>query len=276
MKLPITVCVPVLNEEKNLVNCLKALNDFQKVIVIDSGSKDKTQQIAKESGAEVLDFRWDGKFPKKRSWALRNHTFTTPWVLFLDADEQVTSGFIEELRKAIVNTSHVGFWISFTNWFMGSPLRHGDPFRKLALFRVGAGEYEKFPEDSWSHLDMEVHEHPVLSGSIGEIKEPLEHRDYRGLEHYISKHNQYSTWEARRYLWLMNASPSDWDNLNARQRFKYRNLDKWWLGSFYFVVSFFLKKGFLDGAAGYRLARMKRRYFSDIRLKIQELGSEHV
>ena len=53
---------------------------------------------------------------------------------------------------------------------MGKKLQGGDPFRKLALFRAGAGEYEKIEEDNWSHLDMEVHEHPVLEGTVGEIK----------------------------------------------------------------------------------------------------------
>ena len=65
---------------------------------------------------------------------------------------------------------------------MGARLRHGDTFRKLALFRIGAGEYEKFPEEFWSDLDMEVHEHPVLRGTIWKIHARLEHHDQKGLQ----------------------------------------------------------------------------------------------
>ena len=270
-RLPVTICIPVRNEETNLPGCLHALaNHFHEVIVIDSGSTDRTREIAVESGATLLDFVWDGKFPKKRNWALRNYDFKTAWVLFLDADERVTTDFLQELRNTLPDTPHAGFWISFTNWFMGSPLHHGDVFHKLALFRVGAGEYEHFPEDSWSHLDMEVHEHPVLEGSIGEIHARLEHHDFRGMKHYIAKHNEYSSWEAHRYEWLKQAGQQEWEKLNSRQRFKYRNLDKWWLGWVYWSVAYGLKKGFLDGRAGWTFNRLKRRYFDEIRLKIRE------
>jgi glycosyltransferase involved in cell wall biosynthesis len=269
--LPVSVCIPVRNEEKNLPSCLRALGkEFGEIIVVDSGSSDATVEIAQEAGATVLQFKWNGQFPKKRNWVLRHHAFLCPWVLFLDADEQVTPAFIGELRQVIGTSSHAGYWISFTNWFMGRPLHHGDPFRKLALFRVGAGEYEAFPESWWSHLDMEVHEHPVLAGSTGEISSRLEHHDYRGLKHYIAKHNEYSSWEASRYAWLQQAGPEAWQALTSRQQFKYRHLSRWWLGWVYFVVAYVFKKGFLDGPSGWVFAWMKRRYFSEIRLKILE------
>jgi glycosyltransferase involved in cell wall biosynthesis len=275
--LPITVCIPARNEEKNLPGCLRALGgNFAEVVVIDSGSSDRTVALAREGGAMVMDFVWDGKFPKKRNWALRNYPFKTPWVLFLDADEQVTPEFLRELRATLADTPHAGFWISLTNWFMGSPLRHGDVFHKLALFRLGTGEYECFPEDSWSHLDMEVHEHPVISGTVGEIRARLEHQDYRGMKHYIGKHNEYSSWEANRFQWLKTAGLEEWEKLNPRQKFKYRHLDKWWLGWVYWFVAYVLKKGFLDGRAGWTFNRMKRRYFDEIRLKICEHRTSNV
>ena len=271
IQLPVTVCIPVRDEEKNLPGCLEALGDrFAEVVVIDSGSSDRTVEIASSFGVKVLNFRWDGKFPKKRNWTLRNHSFSTPWVLFLDADERVNEDFSNELREVLSSTSHNGFWISLNNWFMGGRLTHGDVFHKLALFRVGAGEYERFPEDFWSHLDMEVHEHPVLEGTIGEIRSRLEHHDYRGLKHYIAKHNEYSTWEANRYHWLKSAGNDEWSKLNRRQKFKYRHLNKWWLGALYFLVGYVLKKGFLDGIAGWTFNRLKMRYFDEIRLKILE------
>jgi glycosyltransferase involved in cell wall biosynthesis len=269
--LPISVCIPVKNEEKNLPNCLRSLGDaFDDVVVVDSGSTDATVSIAKQAGAKVLDFHWDGRFPKKRNWALQNHEFRHQWILFLDADECLTTEVIAELRSKVPESTHVGYWISFTNWFMGQPLRHGDVFRKLALFRKDAGLYERFPEHWWSHLDMEVHEHPVLNGTTGVIESHLEHRDYRGLAQYISRHNEYSTWEANRWHWLATAGGDAWQKLTSRQQFKYRNLDRWWFSKFYWFVSYVLKRGFLDGRQGFVFAAFKHRYFADIRLKIRE------
>jgi glycosyltransferase involved in cell wall biosynthesis len=275
----ITIVLPVKNEAANLPRCIEAVSDLGRVVVVDSGSSDDTQAVAKAAGAEVLNFEWDGQFPKKRNWTLRNYNFKTEWVLFLDADEFVSSEFIQEVQAAIEDTTHVGFWLNFSNHFMGQKLKGGDAFRKLALFRLGAGEYEKIDEGNWSHLDMEVHEHPVLEGSIGEIHAPIEHNDFRGLKHYIGKHNEYSSWEAARYLRLQSSAIShqssqqgcaEYANLTERQKKKYRNLAKWWFAPAYFVVSYFLKKGFLDGALGFHFSLLKAVYFYQIRLKIRE------
>lgn len=268
--IPVTVVVPVKNEEKNLAACLTALQGrFQQVIVVDSGSTDATCQIAGEHGALLMNFKWDGQFPKKRNWVLRNYSFQTNWVLFLDADERVTPSFVDELSRAIESTTAVGYWVTYENWFMGKRLRHGDRMRKLSLFRVDAGEYEQFDEDRWSGFDMEIHEHPILDGTIGVVAATIEHSDYRGLHHYIAKHNEYSTWEANRFTSLQRSGDGS-SQLTRRQRFKYRYLASAWLGPLYFVVSYFVKLGFLDGSAGWVFARMKWRYFSDIRLKILE------
>jgi len=266
-----SVCIPVRNEERNLPACLKALRDsFTDVVVVDSGSSDRTQAIAAEHNARIVQFSWDGRFPKKRNWALRNVDFKHDWILFLDADEIVNPAFTAELASLLPTTGYVGFWLSFTNHFMGHELRFGDRFRKLALFRRSAGEYEKFPEEFWTALDMEVHEHPILEGPVGQIAAVLDHRNECGLHHYIARHNDYSTWEANRFRWLAAAEEKAWANLNRRQRFKYRNLAKWWLADVYFWTSLIAKGGFLDGIAGWRFAEMKWRYFRDIRLKILE------
>ncbi len=268
--LPVTVVIPVLNEELNLPACLEALGDsFEKVLIVDSGSSDRTCEIAEQAGVEVLQFKWDGKYPKKRNWTLENYRFSTEWVFFLDADERVTPELICELHDTLPKTPHAGFRISFTNWFMGRPLHHGDVFRKLPLFRVGAGAYEKFPENGWSRLDMEVHEHPVLNGTVGELRARIEHNDFRSLEHYFKKHEEYADWEANRFRWLKSAGQNEWDQLTARQRSKYSMLNKPGLGLIYFCAAYFLKLGFLDGRAGFELARAKCRYFNRIRDRVR-------
>jgi len=280
----ITVVIPVKNEAKNLPSCIEEASAIGPIVVVDSMSSDDTCDVAIAAGAEVLNFEWNGQFPKKRNWTLRNYVFRTEWILFLDADEFVSPEFIQELKAALSDTEHVGFWLNFSNHFMGQKLHGGDAFRKLALFRVGAGEYEKIDEDNWSHLDMEVHEHPVLEGSIGEIKAPIEHNDFRGLKHYIAKHNEYSSWEAMRYIRLTRSGgPSvkklegvEWDGLTARQKKKYANLSKWWFAPAYFMVSYFVKKGFLDGAVGLHFSLLKAVYFYQIRLKIMEANAGHL
>ena len=90
-----------------------------------------------------MDFAWDGQFPKKRNWVLRNYAFDTDRALFLDADEFVTDAFVAELQRTLPSTDCVGFWLNYERWFLGRQLKHGDEFLKLALFRVGSGEYER-------------------------------------------------------------------------------------------------------------------------------------
>ena len=269
--LPATVVIPVRNEERNLPGCLERLRRFQAVVVLDSGSTDGTAGIARAAGARVIDFVWDGRFPKKRNWFLRNHPVSTPWVLFLDADELVDDAFCDELARTLPDTPHAGFWLHYDNWFLGRRLRHGEGNRKLALFRVGAGEYERIEEDHWSHLDMEIHEHPVLAGSTGEIRARIDHRDDRGIGHWRRKHAEYAEWEARRTLALRRSGGIDAPSLSPRQRRKYASLGKWWLPAAYFLHVALVRRGFLDGYPGLAYAWEKARYFGDVGRRLRRL-----
>ncbi|MFT5738662.1 MAG: glycosyltransferase involved in cell wall biosynthesis, partial [Maribacter sp.] len=207
-KIPVTVIVSVKNEALNLPSCLEKLKRFAQIIVVDSGSSDETITIATAMGSEVLQFVWDGKFPKKRNWALQNAKLLYEWVLFLDADEFVTEDFVNEVEIKTQNPDYNGYTIQFENYFMGKKLRYGYGFQKSALFKKSKGAYEKIEEDLWSHLDMEVHEHPIIEGNIGVIKAKVVHKDFKNLDHYIAKHNAYSTWEAQRYLQLKQSKNS--------------------------------------------------------------------
>ena len=259
--IPVTVAIPVRNEERGLAACLERLARFAQVVVIDSGSTDRTCEIARAHGAGVVQFAWNGRFPKKRNWFLREHRPSTPWVLFLDADELVDGAFCDELAATLPTTPHDGFWLTYDNWFLGRRLRHGTPNRKLALFRVGAGEYERIDEQRWSNLDMEIHEHPVIEGSVGQIRARIDHRDDRGLEHWKERHAAYAAWEAKRALALraQGTAPSA-----GRQGTKYRVLGKWWLPSAYFLDGYIRRLGFLDGWRGLLHAWLKSRYFAQV------------
>ena len=260
----LTIAVPVKNEEKNLPECLENIKAFKHVIVVDSGSTDGTLDIAAKFGREVVQFKWNGEFPKKRNWLLRNYKFKTPWVMFLDADERLSPEFCEELGRMLTSTKCNAFICFYDNWFMGRMLKHGDAMRKTAVLRIGQGEYEKIDEHGWSNLDMEIHEHLQVKGTIGTIKARLEHHDRRSLESYYAKHEEYANWEANRY----KALKGDFSRLTRRQRIKYSLLKQPWFGFAYFCASYFLKLGFLDGYPGFVFARGKWKYFANIRRKI--------
>lgn len=264
----ISIVIPVKNEAVNLPLCLESVKEFDDVLIIDSNSTDKTFEIAEQFGRRVVDFKWDGHFPKKRNWALQTQVFKHPWVLFLDADERMTPAFMEEAQRITDSPVHSAFRVKYKNWFMGKMLRHGDPMCKTAMLRVGSGAYEEILENHWSALDMEVHEHLVVDGTIGEIRSKLEHHDKRSLHAYYARHNDYSTWEANRCLTL-----NDKSQLTARQRLKYWILTWSVFPILYFLVSYVLKGGFLDGRAGFYFALGKMFYFYQVQAKISEITS---
>ena len=268
--IPVSVVIPVRNEEANIAKCLGHLQRFSEIVVVDSGSTDSTIEICSKFRCVVLNFDWNGKFPKKRNWALRNYNFKTDWILFLDADEQVTDRFVSELETTLETTKYVGFWLTYDNCFMGRPLRFGVPQRKLALFKRDAGEYERINEDQWSRLDMEIHEHPVVSGPVGTIGARILHDDYKSLSKFIGRHNEYSDWEARRFLEMRNGVTKR--PMTQRQRVKYALLRSRWFGALYFVYTYFIRGGFLDGRSGFDYAVLKAGYFYSIALKISEIN----
>ena len=259
------------NEEANLPRCLARLTDFAEVVVVDSGSTDRTAEIARAHGARLVDFAWDGRYPKKRNWFMLNHTITAEWILFLDADEFVGEDFKQALRRAVAATDFAGFWLNYTNWFMGRRLDHGLPQRKLALFRFGKGLFERIDENAWSSLDMEVHEHPIIQGGVGEISVRIDHRDDRGIAKFVEKHTDYARWEAGRIRLLRaSADPEARRHLTLRQRAKYACLTAWWYPALYFAYAYIVRLGFLDGRAGFTYAAMKFWYFTLIQTFIAE------
>ena len=266
----VTVFIPVYNEEKNLPECLDALKNFSKVVLIDSGSTDKTLEIAKDFGREVIHFEWNGSFPKKRNWALRNYKVETPWCFFMDADERMQPEFEAEIATVLPTTKHDVFVVFYDNWFLGRMLRHGDCMRKSALVRYGHGEQERV-DDIATNLPMEIHEQIVTDGTIGVIHAHLEHHDKRSLESYYAKHLEYADWEANRYKTLIENTKKQ---LTCRQKIKYGLITFFWFGFAYFCVCYFFKLGFLDGYPGFVFAKGKMNYFRNIRKKIRTKQKE--
>ncbi|MEM9153700.1 MAG: glycosyltransferase family 2 protein [Cyanobacteria bacterium P01_F01_bin.33] len=275
-QLPVSVIVPVKNEEQNLPLCLSRLERFEEVIVVDSSSTDRTVEIAESFDARVINFEWNGKYPKKRNYILLNERISSPWVLFIDADEIVTSTFCESLQKELANSTKSGYWLNYTNYFLNRELKYGVAQKKLALFRIGAGLYERIDENLWSKLDMEIHEHPIINGEIGEINARILHRDFRGVGNFLKRHLDYAKWEAARYKSLTSKSVSGASHLTKRQKFKYKNIGNWWYAWFYFIFDYFIKFRILDGRAGFVYAFYKAWYFATIRELILEQPNDTI
>src|SRR5579863_5529622 len=198
-KLPVSVIIPVRNEAKNLPRCLQALKEVGEVLVIDSQSTDGTVEVARSYGAQVVQFHYQGGWPKKRQWAMNTLPIAFDWILLLDADETLTPELSEEIRLAIQNPTVDGYSVLLRIWFLGRVLRHGDVgLWKLSLFRCGKGRFEcRLKDQDASMADMEIHEHVVVEGVTGKLRNPLMHHNVESLSRYIQKHDEYSNWESR-------------------------------------------------------------------------------
>src|SRR5207244_1186379 len=134
--LPVSVIVPVRNEARNLPRCLESLRGCGEIYVVDSQSADRTTEIARSFGAQVVQFHYHGGWPKKRQWALDTLPLRYDWVLLLDADEALTPEIFAEMKQALNDPGIDGYYIGLEMFFLGKRLRHsGASFYKLSLFR---------------------------------------------------------------------------------------------------------------------------------------------
>jgi glycosyltransferase involved in cell wall biosynthesis len=255
-KLPVSVIIPVRNEAHNLPRCLRALGDMGEVIVVDSQSTDATVEIARDFGAQVVQFHYQGGWPKKRQWAMDSLPLAHDWILLLDADEVLTPELTHEIQRAIQSPDTNGYYIALRIYFLGRILRHGDArFWKLSLFRRGKGKYEcRLKDQDASMADMEVHEHVFVEGKTARLRNPLVHHNIESLSRYIQKHDEYSNGEARVLLQKGNdgaISPSLFGTQAQRRRWL---KDKLFAvpGSpvLLFIYRYFFRLGFLDGVPG--------------------------
>lgn len=258
---PVSVMIPTLNEGKNLARCLDHLRWADEVVVVDSGSKDDTVAIAHRYGATVVHFKWDGKWPKKKNWALRNVPFRNEWVLIVDADEWITPELAEEISRKIRNTDAVGFYINRRFIFMGGWIRHCGyyPSWNLRLIRRGYGEYEQLTEvgDTGSG-DNEVHEHIAAQGKVEHLNHDMLHFAFPSIHVFMEKHNRYSNWEAA--VQFKGADDTGQvagsDNLTRRRKLKNLSRHLPFRPTLRFLYSYIWQGGFLDGRPGYVFCRL--------------------
>ena len=268
---PVSVLVPTLDEELNLPDCLDSVSWADEVFVVDSYSRDRTVQIARDRGAHVVQHPFES-YSRQKNWALDTLPFRNPWVLIVDADERVTPELKCEMETVLPNADCAGYYLNRRVIFLGRWIRHAGwyPNWNLRLFRHQLGRYD----------GREVHEHVVLDGPAGYLRNDLLHLDRRGLEAFVARHNRYSTLEAAARFKAESDAP-DRARLPVsllaspvqRKRFVRERV---WprvpaKPLVLFVYMYLLRRGFLDGRAGLALCVFHAFQEFMVGLKLAEL-----
>lgn len=262
-RVPVSVLIPIKNEAANLPRCLACVSWADEIVVVDSQSDDGSIEIAEKHGARVMQFEFNGIWPKKKNWALENVPFRNDWVLILDADEVLPPGAEEEFASAIAQAGPIaGYWINRRFMFMGRWLQHAYyPNWNLRLFRHSLGRYEKLTDAPTESGDNEVHEHVIVRGPTARLRCQLDHYAFPSVEVFIEKHNRYSNWEARvaveNYL---AASSGKLEVVDRRRRLKLLSHRLPFRPLLRFLYIYIWQKGFLDGREGYYFARLHATY----------------
>lgn len=273
----VTIVILTKNEEVNLPDCLDSVKGFAKrCVVVDSGSTDKTEEIAREFGADFYYHPFEN-YARQFNWALDNTNITTKWTFRLDADERLTPKLIEELSQ--IMTEHAdddvnGVTMEASLFFMGKEMKHGGPQkRKLMLFKTGKARVE----------DRKMDEHTILSeGRAIDCREKFMHYDFKDMTFWINKLNWYATREMQDYFDYINGKQS---NINAADKeisdirnkkfgvyYKVPKFLRCWLMFFY---AYIFQLGFLDGKEGFIYHWTYHRFYRtlvDCKILEQELN----
>lgn len=235
MKPSLSVIIITKNEADNLAACMKSVSDIcDEIVVVDSGSTDNTVAIARAAGAKIIQTNtWPGFGPQKN---IALDAATCDWVLSLDADERLTETLCGQIGAAMLEARFTSYEMPRLSYFCGKPVRHCGwyPDRIIRLFRRGQA---RFSEDL-------VHERVIPSGPVGRLDSPLHHYSYRSLADVERKVASYSDAGAQQLF----ARGKRASQISAAIH-----------GTWAFIRTYVFKLGFLDGAAGYRIANMNGR-----------------
>jgi glycosyltransferase involved in cell wall biosynthesis len=271
-RVPVSVVVMTKNEERNVVACLDSLQRFDEVFVVDSRSTDRTRALAEARGANVVDFEWDGGYPKKKQWCLEQLPFSHEWVLYVDADERVTPELADEIERTLAAApAHAGFFLGLDYVFLGRLLRHGHRVFKLALVDRRRARFLDYPDlDAENMWEVEGHYQPAVDGSTDVLRGRLVHEDHDTLFEWFARHNRYSDWEA--VLRAKGALTNDREaQPGARRTLKKAFGRMPFKGLLSFFYAYVFRLGFLDGRAGFQFAVAKAFYYWQVDLKLREL-----
>lgn len=249
----ISVVLITLNEEANLPRTLESVLPLVRdaggeIVIVDSGSTDRTLDIARQYGAEIFVEPWKG-FAGQKNSAMEKASMD--WLLQLDADEGLEPQLVDEIKSALRNDStKAGFWIPRKNFFLGRWIKHGGyyPDPKLRLIRRGAGKFEEHGA------------HPTIKakGPTGRFSRAILHYAYPTLREYIDHMNSYSSMGA--------------EMIAARKHRGFSLIDIVFRPALTFCYNYFFRLGFLDGREGLLLHLYHSVYVSWKYAKVWELG----
>ena len=222
----LSVVIITFNSEKYITDAIKSVKFADEILILDSGSTDKTVEIAKELGAKVIYQKWLG-FGKQKQKGV--DLAKNRWVFVLDSDERVTKELEEEIKAVLKKPIFDAYKVPRLNYFFGKKIKHCGlyPDKTIRLFDKTKSNF----------TSDEVHEKVVTKGKIGTLKNHMVHLAYENIEEFINKQNRYSS---------LNAKPN---RLKAI-------FNPIWT----FFRIYFLKLGFLDGWEGFLIARLYSQY----------------
>jgi glycosyltransferase involved in cell wall biosynthesis len=249
---PVAAVVLTHNEERNLSECLASLAGWvEQLFVVDSGSTDRTVEIARDAHAVVVEHSFE-HYGAQRNWAIEHLPITAQWTLHVDADERVTP----ELRQSIVAalatdpTDVSGYLVSRRTLFMGRWIRHGGhyPAWHLRLVRTGAGRCE----------DRLYDQHFYVAGTVQKLHGDLIDTLTPDIATFTARHLRWAALEAAEYESPPGAAGRirgrlDTTNAIERRRWlrdSYGRLPLFVRPTLYFLYRYFVRLGFLDGRAG--------------------------
>lgn len=273
MSIPLSIVILTKNEEQDLPGCLASIDWCNDIHLIDSGSTDNTVSIAREANADCKYNPFES-FGKQRNWALDNCKFKYDWILFLDADEQATIEFQNEVNVAITSTddSIAGYYCCWKMILNGEWLKRTDSFPKwqFRLLRLGRARFTDY-----GHGQKE----DLVKGRIEYIKAPYLHFAFsKGWTHWVDRHNKYSDREAIERL-QQSINWKEIFSVHSSSRNKaikpiVSKLPGWPLIRFF--VTYFLKLGFLEGRPAFLYCVNLAYYEFLIQIKIDELQKRKV
>ncbi len=249
----ISVIILTYNEEQNLPFCLESIKGVSsEIFIVDSGSQDKTREIAQSYGAKLYNHPFENQ-AKQLNWALDHLPICSPWCLRLDADESLTPELVDELRKELpVTPSEVtAYFVKRRVYFWGKWIRFGGyyPTWLLRVWRTGTAKSE----------ERKMDEHMLISsGKTMKLRCDIIDQNRKGLSFWVDKHNAYAEREAQEILMVKTNGQGSNTKLSGQARRRrwlkenlYLRLPIFFRPLCYWAFRYFMLLGFLDGLPGF-------------------------
>jgi len=226
----VSAIVVCFNEEKNIGDCLESLRWCDEIVVVDSFSTDRTVEIARQYTDRVIQRPWAGYRDQK---AFAHSQTTKQWVILVDSDERVTPELRDEIQRALDGDGgrYMGYAVPRLVFYLGRWWRRGGwyPDYDVRLFRRDKA--------TWGGSDP--HEKILVDGPVRRLKHPLHHFSYRNIDDHMQRINRFTSISSREL---------------RKESGRWRLADALLRPAFRFFRSYILKRGFMEGFAGFYVA----------------------